>query len=165
MESKLYIGGLGVSTNPELESLKTKLPLERGRLYTHDEIAAACGVAYGTHRYATVIQRWMRWAEAERNIVLVSERNVGYTAIEESQKLDVARDRHKQQHRLYKRNMRMLARADLTDPTQISARDHHLRLMSAVHDAMAKTSTGFKLTVFTGIPHLLPPQATQEAAR
>ena len=151
-ESKLFIGGLGVSTNPELDALKAKLPLTRGKLYTHDEIAGACGVPYGTTRYATMVQRWIRWAESDQNIVLISERNIGYSAIQEDQKIAVACDRHKAQHRQYKRTLKMLASATLNDPTQISARDHHLRLMSAVHDAMSKTTTGFKLAVITGNP-------------
>lgn len=149
-ESKLFIGGLGISTNPELDALKAKLPLERGKLYTHEEIAAACGVPYGTNRYMTVVQRWIRWAESAQNIVLISERNIGYSAIQEDQKITVVCDRHKAQHRQYKRAIKMLASANLNDPIQISNRDHHLRLMTAVHDAMNKTTTGFNLAVYSG---------------
>lgn len=162
MKSELYIDGLGSSTNPELGLLKAKLPLERGKTYSHDEIAAACETPYRkggrfNDRYGTIVHRWIRWAEKELNIVLVSERAIGYRALLEGEKIDVASDRHKKQHKQYKKTVGMLAKADLDDPIKIAERDHRLRLMIAVNDAMKKTTTGFKLTVFSGNPRPLPP--------
>lgn len=152
MKSNIYISGFGVSTNPEFEALKSKLPLVRGTIYTHQQIAAVIEVPHGSNRYHTVVNRWVRWAETDCNIVLQSERNVGYRAISESKKLDVVQERHKKHHRQYKRDMRILARADLDDQVQMSVRDHRLRLMGVVNDAMTKTTAGFKLTVVNGNP-------------
>jgi hypothetical protein len=108
MSGRLFIGGR--STQPEIDALSV-LPIAAGGSVTHDEVARIAGVAAGSTRFQTVVQRWRRLVERNSATRVESRDRVFYFL-----RPDEAHDRTKGDlHRIGRATGRLHARVGAID--------------------------------------------------
>ena len=72
--SRLFIGGR--DTKPEIDALAAAFEIKPGLSLTHEDVAKAAGLDVGSHRFATVTNRWRKIIERNSTIRVESRDRV-----------------------------------------------------------------------------------------
>lgn len=115
-----YFGGVPIA--PDVKKLMEHYGTpEAGKLISYDELSEVLGIHRDKNRFKTVLYKWRKEMEEERNVVFVAEAGKGLRRLKEPDRVDYAA---KELGWASKRTIRAHRRATLIKPEEL---DEHSR--------------------------------------
>jgi len=127
----LFFGG--VPTDGDIRLLENEYGIpEIGKIIPYEEVAAVIKYDKDSSRFKTVTQRWRKKIERDHNVIIGTERGIGFVALDNASRVDLGSDKFKYGMKSVRRANKVVSSTDHSDLTDDQVQvAHHVRHVTA----------------------------------